>query len=79
MKKLIFLVIIAALNMAAFAQSDKKATAILDEVSVKTYDAYNKPSIVRQKTVIKRDSVINKEKKSGFLSSFNWILPSVWQ
>lgn len=36
MKKLIFLVIIAALNMAAFAQSDKKATAILDEVSVKT-------------------------------------------
>jgi signal transduction histidine kinase/CheY-like chemotaxis protein len=40
----------------------------IDEVSVKTYDAYNKPSIVRQKTVIKRDSVINKEKKSGFFT-----------
>ena len=36
MKKLLFLVIIAVLNVAAFAQSDKKATAILDEVSVKT-------------------------------------------
>ena len=36
MKKLFFLVIIAALNMAAFALSDKKASAILDEVSVKT-------------------------------------------
>ncbi len=36
MKKLLFLVIVAALNLAAFAQTDKKATAILDEVSVKT-------------------------------------------
>ena len=36
MKKLLFLVIVAALNMTAFAQTDKKATAILDEVSVKT-------------------------------------------
>jgi len=36
MKKLLFIVIVAALNMAAFAQTDKKATAILDEVSVKT-------------------------------------------
>lgn len=36
MKKLLFIVIVAALNMAAFAQTDKKATAILNEVSVKT-------------------------------------------
>ena len=36
MKKLLFLVIVAALNLAALAQTDKKATAILDEVSVKT-------------------------------------------
>ncbi len=36
MKKLLFLVIVAVLNVAAFAQTDKKATAILDEVSVKT-------------------------------------------
>jgi len=36
MKKLLLIVIAAGLTISAFAQNDKKATAILDEVSVKT-------------------------------------------
>jgi outer membrane lipoprotein carrier protein len=36
MKKLLLILIIAGLTFSAFAQTDKKATAILDEVSVKT-------------------------------------------
>jgi outer membrane lipoprotein carrier protein len=36
MKKLLLLLIAAGLTFSAFAQTDKKATAILDEVSVKT-------------------------------------------
>lgn len=36
MKKLLLIAIIVALTVSGFAQNDKKATAILDEVSVKT-------------------------------------------
>jgi len=36
MKKLFLIVIVAGLTISAFAQNDKKATAILDEVSAKT-------------------------------------------
>lgn len=36
MKKLFLLAIVASLAVTAYAQTDKKATAILDEVSVKT-------------------------------------------
>ncbi len=36
MKKLLLLVLVAGLTVSAFAQNDKKATAILDEVSAKT-------------------------------------------
>lgn len=36
MRKLILIALVAAYGIAGFAQTDKKATAILDEVSVKT-------------------------------------------
>ena len=36
MKKLLLIILAAGLAISAFAQNDKKATAILDEVSVKT-------------------------------------------
>jgi len=36
MKKLLLIILVAGLAISAFAQNDKKATAILDEVSVKT-------------------------------------------
>ena len=36
MKKLLLIILVAGLAISAFAQNDKKASAILDEVSVKT-------------------------------------------